>query len=89
MRRIVAGTPRKTTMPIRFSTEAANADFLGEDPEPGSATNGAATATGDGSGKRERQRDRPFTRSAGSGEVKPGKDINAPGFIKDKDAGKP
>ena len=77
-------------MPIRFSTEAANADFLGEDPEPGSATTGAATASGDGASRRERHgRERPFTRSTGLGEVKPGKDINAPGFIKDKDAGKP
>ena len=70
---------------IRFSTVAANADVIGEDtpmaePErdPGERRRGAAD--------RER-RERGGAPESGAG--KPGQDINAPGFIKDKDAGTP
>jgi hypothetical protein len=80
-------------MPIRFSTEAANADVLGEDPTPGSATQDTPSAVGaDGTARdradRSHARDsRPLKRE--SGEAKPGKDINAAGFVKDRDASKP
>ena len=77
-------------MPIRFSTEAANADVLGDDADSSGAPGGVPKAVG------ERRR-HPFSRSTPKGgspaetpnEAKPGKDINAPGFVKDKDTSKP
>lgn len=80
-------------MPIRFSTEAANADVLGEDTDSGSAKDGTpepAVADGKPAGRvaGNPQHDRKRGDNA-DGEAKPGKDINAAGFIKDKDAGKP
>lgn len=80
-------------MPIRFSTEAANADVLGEDPGPRSPNDDTPGAVGaDGTprdrGDRSSPREgRQTTRE--SAEAKPGKDINAAGFVKDKDASKP
>ena len=76
-------------MPIRFSTEAANADVLGDDADAGGM---ARAAGGD---KKPRQR---FSRSTPQGrnsadtpadQAKPGKDINPAGFVKDKDSSKP
>lgn len=80
-----AGACRKDRiMSIRFSTEAANADILGED----TAAPGAPEALpADGTPRDPAQR-----RGAASGESgagRPGKDSNAPGFLKDEDAGKP
>jgi len=64
---------------IRFPTEAANADSMNEDaPRP------AAKETP----KPQRTQKQPAADSSDSA-VKPGKDINAPGFVRDKDAGKP
>lgn len=78
-------------MGIRFSTEAANADVLGEDKDSGNPNEGTPErAAGDGkspdraAGSLEGKRGR-----SDDGEAKPGKDINAAGFIKDKDAAKP
>ncbi|HSI54853.1 MAG: hypothetical protein ACAH21_05510 [Ramlibacter sp.] len=58
-------------MPIRFPTEAANADRMTPDPQP--ATPPPAP----------RPEGKPEQDKATAG--KPGKDINAAGFIKDKD----
>jgi hypothetical protein len=72
-------------MPIRFSTEAANADVLGEDPESTGATEAAARA--DGAPKDPFER--PARSGTAAGDAKPGKDINAAGFVKDKDSSQP
>jgi hypothetical protein len=73
-------------MPIRFPTEAANADILGEDPDP--ATGPPDHIPKADSTPRERS-DRAPERQSSAGEARPGKDINAAGFVKDKDLGKP
>jgi len=84
-------------MPIRFSTEAANADHLSIDAEPG-VPEGMTDAVGaDGTPRDRAERTpprEPRGGAAGTGPdkdtaAKPGKDINAAGFVKDKDAGKP
>ena len=68
-------------MPIRFSTEAANADHL----KPEDETKAALAGT-----PRQSQRDRKRGEAkAGEDKAiagKPGKDINAAGFVKDSDA---
>lgn len=72
-------------MPIQFSTVAANADFLGEDSAPEGAAEGTPQ-TGD----KLRDHGEPISaRPPRKGDAKPGKDINAAGFVKDKDASKP
>ena len=58
-------------MPIRFSTQAANADKMRDDTPASDRSESTERAEAD------RKPD----------EVKPGKDINAAGFIKDKDSG--
>ena len=76
---------------IRFSTVAANADVLGED------TPLATDPNADVAGRRRtqvvrRSDDRPEHRRGRQlkdGSAKPGKDINAAGFLKDPDANKP
>lgn len=73
-------------MPIRFSTVAANADFLGDDAAPEGARedlSGAGDAGTTGSDHRAARRE------PREGEARPGKDINSAGFIKDKDSSKP
>ena len=77
---------------IRFSTVAANADVIGEDtpmaePQrtPGEQRQGADDRQPPQRGRLHRERDG----APESGTAKPGQDINAAGFIKDKDAGKP
>jgi hypothetical protein len=77
----------------RFSTQAANADVLGDDT-PSSIPGGVPEAAGADPTHRDRRPDRAAKRESKSGrspgaEVKPGKDINAAGFVKDKDAAKP
>lgn len=76
---------------IRFDTVAANADVIGDDtpmagpgrgpvaPRPG----GVGPETGRGAPRRDGDG------APGSGAGKAGQDINAPGFLKDQDAGKP
>jgi hypothetical protein len=80
-------------MPIRFSTEAANADVLGDDADNGAAGQGMPKAVGAERPPRQRfSRSQQGERQSGDGAanpVKPGKDINAAGFVKDKDSSKP
>ena len=68
-------------MPIRFSTVAANADKLEADDE---STPPQARVPRKPP-ERAPAPDQPDAQAQG----KPGKDINAAGFIKDKDSGKP
>jgi len=72
---------RKIIMPIRFSTEAANADHL--NPDAGGTGAPKGTPQRQAGGSQAKARDDQAT--AG----KPGKDINAAGFLKDKDPAKP
>lgn len=73
-------------MPIRFSTQAANEDKLRDDAQPQPGTPQAAGSL--------RPRDRsepPAQRDSATDQgaaAKPGKDINAAAFIKDKDSEK-
>jgi hypothetical protein len=75
-------------MPIRFSTEAANADVLGDDSEP-SGRRMPATPGAGGPPRNRFERGHGVAAGTAGGEPKPGKDINAAGFIKDKDSSKP
>lgn len=77
---------------IRFSTVAANADVIGDDTpmaephhSPGGQQRGAAERDRHERGRVRRERDG----APEAGAATPGQDINAPGFIKDKDAGEP
>ena len=76
-------------MPIRFSTEAANADILGDDADDPTAAGAAqrARAAPRGDDRFERAAPRQGRHENSPSEGKPGKDINAAGFIKSKDAG--
>ena len=65
-------------MPNRFPTEAANADTLDDDP---GAIRGRAARPPRFTGSHEGRKEVLGTDS----ESKPGKDINQPGFIKDKE----
>ena len=79
-------------MPIRFSTEAANADFLRDDAEIAGASEGMPQGTGADGTPREPSKRKPERESRppeAKGAARPGKDINATGFVKDPDAGKP
>lgn len=86
-------------MPKQFSTQAANADVMGEDAQTPGVPQGMPHASGADGTPRE-QSDRSTEREARGGEAKgdeatgdkpkggearPGKDINAAGFVKDKD----
>ena len=80
---------KEFTMPIRFSTEAANADFLRDDAEIAGASEGmpqGADGTPREPSKRKPERESP---PEAKGAARPGKDTNATGFVKDPDAGKP
>lgn len=68
-------------MPIRFSTQAANADKI----DPHRADRVARTPDGRAQVPREAESQAPGERTEGQ----PGKDINAAGFTKDQDAPKP
>jgi hypothetical protein len=82
-------------MPIRFSTQAANADHIRPDGENSGAPEGMPPAVGaDGTPRDRSDRREPKGGEAKSGQDKatagkPGKDINAAGFVKDGDAQKP
>lgn len=84
-------------MPIRFSTQAANADHIriesGAGVPDGMSDDVGADGTprdrDDRTGQREPRGGAARDGQAGSAPAKPGKDINAPGFVKDRDAGKP
>lgn len=90
-------------MPNQFSTQAANADVMGQDAQTNGTSEGMTHAIGADGTPRDRS-DRTPEREARGGEAKadeakdaepreseakPGKDINAAGFVKDKDAAKP
>ena len=76
-------------MNMRFSTQAANADFLGEDtPDPAEGV-GADGTPRDPKARKARPHARTSPRREPGDEAKPGKDINAAGFVKDNDDGKP
>jgi hypothetical protein len=69
-------------MPIRFSTVAANADKLEADDDIKAPQARAPRQPADRAPSQAQQPD-------SATQAKPGKDINAAGFVKDKDAGKP
>lgn len=76
---------------IRFSTVAANADLIDDagptaEPHRGpEQQHGAAERDRHARGRVRRERDG----APECGDAKPGQDINAPGFIKDRDAADP
>jgi hypothetical protein len=74
---------KELPMPIRFSTQAANADFLRDDAETAGASEGMPKPS---ERKPERESRAP---PEAKDKAKPGKDINPAGFVKDQDAGKP
>jgi hypothetical protein len=82
---------KELTMPIRFSTQAANADFLRDDETAGASEGMPQDVRPDGKPREfpPRKPEREGRPPEAKGEAKPGKDINAAGFIKDQDAGKP
>ena len=74
-------------MPIRFSTQAANADFLVDDAETTGASDGMSQGIGaDGTPRKpfERKPERESRPPEAKGQAKPGKNTN----VKDQDAGK-
>jgi hypothetical protein len=73
---------------IRFSTIAANADVLGDDTPFAAEPSGADRTQRAVPERPEHRRGRPAGND-GRGAVRPGKDINAPGFLKDEDGNKP
>lgn len=79
-------------MNTRFSTQAANADVLGDDTNNGTSEGMSDNVGADGT-PRDRSDRKPGPQAQTSGipdsDAKPGQDINAPGFVKDKDAAKP
>jgi hypothetical protein len=77
-------------MPNTFSTQAANADILGEDDglPPGMPHEiGADGTPRDRSDRAAARESKPVEPK--SGEAKPGKDENGAAFVKDQDAAKP
>ena len=79
-------------MPIRFSTQAANADFLRDDAETTGASDGMPQGVGAHGTPREPSERKPERESRppeAKSEAKPGKDVNVAGFVKDQDADKP
>ena len=75
----------------RFSTEAANADVLGEDT-PDAATEGLSAGIGaDGTPRdpKAQPQARSQARPDGDADAKPNKDGNAAGLMQGKETGKP
>ena len=70
-------------MPIRFSTEAANADHMDDDAKAAAGHDASARAAA----RPDRARPRQDVDKETAGQ--PGKDINAAGFIHDKERGSP
>jgi len=88
-------------MPIDFKTQAANADDMGEDALTEGEAEGMTREIGGDGTPRDRSDLAPTGKGqagadaveskpgdAGAGEDRPGKDIHAAGFVKDKDAGR-
>lgn len=79
-------------MSTRFSTQAANADVLGDASNNGTPEGLSDTVGADGTPRdRSDRKPGPEARSDQSpdADAKPGKDSNAAGAVKDKDAAKP
>ena len=77
-------------MNMRFSTEAANADFLGEDtPEAADGLSEDVGVDGTPRDPTGRPQARTPPRREREAQAEPGKDINAAGLVQDQDAGKP
>ncbi len=76
-------------MPNTFSTQAANADILGEDDgsPPGMPHEIGADGTPRDRSDRAAARENKAAETD-SGEAKPGKDINSAAFVRDRDAPK-
>ncbi|GEM_PF-2032653 len=79
-------------MNMRFSTQAANADVLGDDgnnatPEGMSDTVGADGTPRDRADRKPGPQARPG--QSPDADAEPGEDRNAAGFVKDKDAAGP
>jgi hypothetical protein len=74
---------KESIMPICFSTQAANADKMNDDAD--GAARGMPNALG-AHGARNRTQRNPEVED--TNEARPGKDINAPGFVKDRDSTK-
>ena len=70
-------------MHIRFPTEAANADSMRGDAPAKPGSKKAPRFSGRGGGDTGAPRGNDTQKPADEGEVKPGKDINAPGFVRD------
>ncbi len=81
---------RELIMPIRFSTQAANADHMGPETDAPAGMPDAVGADGTPRDRADRAiRHEPRSGARGTPDAgKPGKDINAHGFIKEKDADK-
>lgn len=78
-------------MNMRFSTEAANADVLGEDT-PDAASEGLSAGVGaDGTPRdpKTQPQGRPQAKPDGDADAKPSKDGAAAGLVQDGEAGKP
>ena len=75
-------------MPIRFSTEAANADHMGTDADTGAAPAGTPNTVGTDRHPQHEPRSGAQGDPDKTNAGKAGKDINAPGFIKEKDSDK-
>jgi hypothetical protein len=73
---------------IRFSTIAANADVLGDDTPLVSEPDATRRQRRSGPERPEHRRGRAAA-GGSNGAGRPGKDINAPGFLKDGDGQKP
>ena len=78
----------RLAMPIRFSTVAANADILGDDAEISGGPEAPPQAA-DNTTRERKEQGNPRIADEQRAEAKPGKDTNAAGLLKDKDAGKP
>jgi hypothetical protein len=79
-------------MNMRFSTQAANADVLGDDT-PSATTDGMSDAVGADGTPRDRADRRPGPQArpghSPDADAEPVKDRNAAGLVKDKDAAQP
>lgn len=79
-------------MPIRFSTQAANADFLRDDAETAGASEdmpqgvGAGAAAHRPADRKADRENRPLPQAKGEA-AKPGKDSNATGLVKEQEPG--
>ncbi|ROZ78297.1 hypothetical protein EEB15_07620 [Ramlibacter sp. WS9] len=82
-------TARDLIMPIRFSTQAANADHMGPEPDAPAGMPDTVGADGTPRDRADRMQREPRSGAQETPDAgKAGKDINAPGFTKEKDSDK-